>query len=319
VINRTTFRRILCALDLSDFSPHVLGHAVALARWSGATLAVVHVARAPDFRLIDAQVLDAAERERRLDALRRLVDGALETSAARLVLRQGDTAHEIAEEAAASAADLLVVGTHGRRGLDHWELGSVAEDVIRRAPCPVLTVPRGSRPAAAMGAPFRSVVCALDLGPSSAATLEAALSLSIRSQAATAVVHVLEDVPEEASRMRLRLGAPWFAAYRDAAARQAGARLHELLPEEVRSACAVEEFLLPGKPSRRIVRLAREREADLVVMGAHGARPMQVTLFGSTAAKVVRESACPVLTVPPRVRVPALRALDRLSPLPLAR
>lgn len=110
----------------------------------------------------------------------------------------------------------------------------------------------------------------------------------------------MEDVPENAYRMQLRLGAPLFAAYRDAVEKDARARLRELMPEEVRAACDVEEIVVAGKARRQIVRLAGQREADLVVMGVHRARPLQVTLFGSTAARVVREAPCPVLTVPPR-------------------
>jgi nucleotide-binding universal stress UspA family protein len=316
-MNPSSFRRILCAIDLSPFAPHVLRHAAALARWADAPLAVLHVIRPADFRLRDVFPLDAAARERRLEAVHRMVRSALGPAGVRVVLRQGDAAQEVAAEAAAWEANVVVVGTHARRGLEHWEMGSVAEDVIRRAPCPVLAVPVGSRPAVAEGPPFQSLLCALDLGPSSAGTLQTALSLAIRGRATTAVVHALDDLPEDARRMQLRLGAPWVAAYRQAAVRQATARLRDLLPEEVRAACDVQEFLLPGRAARRIVRLARERGTDLIVMGAHGAKPLGVTLFGSTAARVLRESPCPVLTVPPRAR--AAQTRSRLALLPIAR
>ena len=300
-MSTTNFHRILCAADFSELSLRALAHAAALARWSGARLSLLHAVAPPDFRLIGAGPLDAAERERRLEALRRFAEPVLGPSTTRLVLREGEAAREIAAESLGWGADLVVVGTHGRRGLEHWELGSVAEQVIRTAPCPVLTVPRGSRPPRGPGeAPFRSVLCALDLGPSSALTLEYALSLALRARAAATVLYAMEDVPEAAHRMQLRLGAPWFAAYRDAVEKEARACLRQLLPEEVRAACAVEEIVVPGKARRQIVRVAGEREADLVVMGVHGARPLQVTLFGSTAARVVREAPCPVLTVPPR-------------------
>jgi nucleotide-binding universal stress UspA family protein len=310
------FRRILAAADLSEPSRLALEHAAALARWSGARLAVVNAVAPPDFRLIGASPLDAAGRERRLDALRRFVQTVTDPSAARLVVREGEAAAEIAAESLGWGADLVVVGTHGRHGLEHWELGSVAEHVIRTAPCPVLTVPRQSRPPLPAGeAPFRRVLCALDLGPSSGPTLELALALALRARAKTAVLHAMEDVPQDGRRMQLRLGAPLFAAYRDTVEKQARQRLREVLPDEVRAACQVEEIVVAGKARRQIVRVAAEREADLVVMGAHGARPFPVTLFGSTAARVVRESPCPVLTVPPRA---AARAVEPLAARTLA-
>jgi nucleotide-binding universal stress UspA family protein len=306
------FRRILCAADFSELSRQALEHAAALARWSGATLAVIHAVPPPGFRLIGASPLGADERERRLEALRRFVEPVTGSPAPRLVLREGDPAAEIVAECLAGAADLVVVGTHGRQGLEHWELGSVAERVIRTASCPVLTVPRTSRPPRATGeAPFHRVLCALDLGPSSAPTLEYALSLALRARARTAVLYAMEDVPEHTHRMQLRLGVPMFAAYRATVEKQARARLRDLLPDEVRAACEVEEIVVSGKARRQIVRVAAEREADLVVMGAHGARPLPLAWFGSTTARVVREARCPVLTVPPRAAARAAQPLAR--------
>ncbi|HVR71772.1 MAG TPA: universal stress protein [Vicinamibacteria bacterium] len=314
------FRRILCATDFSEFSRPALEHAAALARWSGATLAVIHVVAPPDFRLIGATPLDAAERERGLEALRRFVEPVTRSSAVRPVLRKGQAAVEIAAESLAWAADLVVVGTHGRQGLEHWELGSVAEQVIRTAPCPVLTVPRRSRPPLPAGeAPFRRVLCALDLGSSSAPTLEYALSLALRAGAATAVLHTMGDVPEDTHRRPPRLGVPLFAAYRETVEKEARARLRELLPDEVRTACAVEEIVVAGKARRQIVRVAAEREADLVVMGAHGSRPVPLAWFGSTTTRVVRQASCPVLTVRPRAAARVALPLERRVPATVVR
>jgi nucleotide-binding universal stress UspA family protein len=309
----TRLRRILCAADFSDFSRRALEHAVALTRWSGAQLSVVHVVTPPEFRVIGASRLDAAERERWLAELQRFAEPVVGTTAARWAVREGEAAREIAADSRGWGADLVVVGTHGRRGLEHLELGSVAEQVIRAAGCPVLTVPRGSGPPLPPGqAPFRRVLCALDLGPSSALTLECALSLALRARAEVSVLHAMEDVPEDPRRMQRRLGTFWFAQYRRAAENESRARLRELLPDEVRSACSVDERVVAGKARRQIVRVAAERQADLVVMGVHGARGLALTLFGSTAAGVVREAPCPVLTVPPQTRVRAL-VVDRLS------
>jgi nucleotide-binding universal stress UspA family protein len=309
-MSATRFRRILCAADFSEYSRRALDHAVVLARWTGAELAIVHAVAPPDFRLTGASLLAPPEREGRLEALRRFAEPAIGPFAARLVLREGEAAREIVAESMGWAADLVVVGTHGRRGLEHWELGSVAEQVIRTAPCPVLTVPRASRlPRADGEAPFRSLLCAVDLGPSSAPTLEYALALAIRARAEAAVLYAMEDVPESADRMALRLGAAWFAAYREGVAEKARARLRQLLPDEVRIACRVEEIVVAGKARRQIVRLAGERAVDLVVMGAHRARPAPVAPFGSTAARVVRQAPCPVLTVPPLARARVARAL----------
>lgn len=301
-MSATKYHRILCAADFSAFSLRALEHAVALAHWSGARLTVVHTVTAPEFRLLGASRLDAAERERRLDGLRRFAEPVLGPyDAARLVLREGHAAREIAAESRGWGADLVVVGTHGRRGLDRWEMGSVAEQVIRAAACPVLTVPESSRaPRGAGEAPFRKVLCALDLGSTSALTLEYALSLAVRTRSAAAVLYAMKDVPEKADRMRRRLGGHLFAAYRDAAEKEARARLRELLPDEVRAACHVEEIVVPGRAHRQVVRVAGQWEADVVVMGVPGAWKHPLALFSSTAARVLRHAPCPILTVPAR-------------------
>jgi nucleotide-binding universal stress UspA family protein len=289
------FGRILCAVDFSDLSAAALSHAAALARWAGSRLAVVHVVAPPDFRLVDGRALDVDARAQRLTRLRAFVEEAAGPFGPALALREGEPAAEIAAECLAWSADLLVVGTHARRGLEHWEMGSVAEQLIRRAPCPVLTVPRGSHtPVRAGEPPFGRVLCALDLGPTSATTLEHALALGLRARAEVTVVHAMEELPADSRRLELRLGVPWTAAYRETVERQARARLLELLPPEVRRACEVTEIVVPGRARHQVVRAARESGADLVVMGSGG---VSLIPFGSWVAQVVRSEICPVLPV----------------------
>jgi nucleotide-binding universal stress UspA family protein len=301
--------RILCAVDLAGPVAGALKHAAAFARWSGARLAVVHVVAPADFRMAAAASLDGSEPGRGLRALRGFVEPVAGRLTPRLVVREGDAAAEIVAESRDWGADLVVVGTHDRRGFERWELGSVAEQVIRNAPCPVLTVPRGSRPVAAGGdPPFRSLLCALDLGPASATALEYALTLGLRARAGITVLHAMEEIPVEGRRMELRLGVPWFAAYRETVERQARTRLRELLPEEVRAACEVKELVVRGGAGRQIARVAKLRGADLVVLGAGSGGLLS---FRSTAAAVVRRSPCPVLTLPSRT---AVRAADLALP-----
>jgi nucleotide-binding universal stress UspA family protein len=308
--------RMVCAVDFSELSAHALEHAVALARWSGSRLAVVHVVSPPDFRLLGASPLDAGARSERLERLHRFVAPLAGTAGPALRLREGDPTAEILAECVSSSADLLVAGTHGRRGLEHWELGSVAEQLVRKASCPVLTVPRGAAPPPGAGeAPFRRVLCALDLGPTSATTLEYALALALRARAEVGVVHAMEELPADSRRLELRLGVPWTAAYRETVERQARTRLRELLPAEVRRACGVTEIVVPGRARHQVVRAARERETDLVVLGSGGSALLP---FGSTVAQVIRHAACPVLTVPSRapVRVPGRAGVPRTATQP---
>ena len=140
-----TLRRILVATDVAESAERALACAVQLARRHGAELVLVHVYMdLPAYPEITAGQVEAIYEEQRA-----WIEAALERRAraargegllARAVLRTGPAASTIAETAKDEGADLLVVGTHGRSGLDRLILGSVAERVVRLASCPVLVV-----------------------------------------------------------------------------------------------------------------------------------------------------------------------------------
>ena len=140
-----TLRRILVATDFAESAERALACAVQLARRHGAELVLVHVYMdLPAYPEITAGQVVAIYEEQRAwieAALERLARAARgEGLLARAVLRTGPAASTIAETAKDEGADLLVVGTHGRSGLDRLILGSVAERVVRLASCPVLVV-----------------------------------------------------------------------------------------------------------------------------------------------------------------------------------
>lgn len=149
------FRRILCPVDFSAASTGALRAAVALARRFDASLTLLHVAVVPGSTIPEAMLATPPELATDLSApeTRPLLEwkamaerlGAPRVQAYRSV---GRPAQEILALARRDAFDLLVIGTHGRTGVGHLLLGSVAEEVVRQAPCPVLTL--GSEAAAAV-------------------------------------------------------------------------------------------------------------------------------------------------------------------------
>jgi nucleotide-binding universal stress UspA family protein len=207
-------------------------------------------------------------------------------------VKEGSAVGQIILEAKELGADLIVMGTHGVGGFERWVLGSAAEKVLRKAPCPVLTVTK-ARPEAFPLDPgrFGEVVCALDLSDSSRRTLAHAASLAQESGAHLTLLHVLEDVPqEEAAVMQAGLD---LAAYRAQRCQEARNRLRSI----AEGVGIHEEVVSVGSPHREILRLAEERRAGLVVVGVHGRRMRDLFHFGSTAHHVVRGAGCPVLTV----------------------
>jgi universal stress protein A len=140
-----TFRRILVATDFAESAERALACAVQLARRHASELVLLHVYMdLPAYPEITAGQVEAIYEEQRRwieSALERRARGARgEGLLARALLRTGPAASTIAATAKDENADLLVVGTHGRSGLDRLVVGSVAERVVRLAACPVLVV-----------------------------------------------------------------------------------------------------------------------------------------------------------------------------------
>lgn len=149
-----SFRRILVAVDFGLSSERAVATGAALATSVGATLILIHawdveaaVEPTPDCSLSDAAAQAREGAQRSLDALAERVRGLHADTEARLVL--GSPAVAIARAINEERADLLVMGTHGRTGLAHTFLGSIAERMVRVAPIPVLTVRGGADASAA--------------------------------------------------------------------------------------------------------------------------------------------------------------------------
>jgi nucleotide-binding universal stress UspA family protein len=297
-------RRILCPTDFSAFSARALEHAVTIAAWYEAALTVLHVV--PDTALAasglaymaNPMLLDPALRQAIQTDLSSVVAPARRVGLhAEGVLREGKPAAEIVRVAQELHADLVVMGTHGRSGVQRWVVGSVAETVLRRAACPVLTVPAlaPERPSPMF---FKRILCATDFSPASEAAVSFAASLAEEADACLLLVHVL-DRPGEGARPE---SGPDGDGHRSDFEYAARARLQRAVPREARERGLPEEIVTCGRVAPEILRLAAEREAGLIVMGVHGRSLLDLMAFGSVTHQVVREAVCPVLTVRPPSR-----------------
>jgi nucleotide-binding universal stress UspA family protein len=295
---------ILCPTDLSDVSMHAVEQAIAVARWYRARITAQHV-YPPPFAPIPglpapAERVSDAELERvRLETARAFQgarDAGVEVDVA---IDVGRPAAQILRRAAESGADLLVIGTHGASGVERLVLGSVSERVLRRATCPVLTVP--PRGQATVSRPFTRVLCAVDFSEWSLAALEYAFSLAREAKAELTIVHVLEWPWAEPPAPSFEALPPDQAAalreYRRYCEQRAMARLESLVEEPAQVAGPLTIRVSHGKPYVEILRAAEESQADLIVVGVHGRSALDLSFLGSTANQVVRRAQCPVLTL----------------------
>jgi nucleotide-binding universal stress UspA family protein len=302
-----TLQRILCPIDFSESSQRALTYAKALSAWYEAPLTVLHVCvDLPVFEMASpfghtassAVIIEESQIAERRAAVRTFVWSTIGSDAMDIVISEGtDAKAEILKEAGTDGASIIVMGTHGRAGIEHMLLGSITEKVLHKAPCPVLVVP----PHAAIVEPnapaiFKRIVCAIDFSTSSLLALNQALELAQEADARLTLLHAIEFPPA----LREIVFSTDVDIDRVHAAAEAEylRRLRALVPARARIYCTVATRVNEGKPARAIERVAAEEQADLIVMGVHGRAAVDLMVFGSNTNAVIRSAGCPVLIVP---------------------
>jgi len=295
--------KVLCPTDFSPCAGQALEVAVLVARSFGAELHVLHgivlhaadphsaVHHLPNLEEIQA-ILQRAAASALAEDIAPHADGTLRiVEVQRRAPFAGEAILNYAEEI---GADLIVMGTHGRRGLSHLLLGSVANEVVRRAPCPVMTV--RPRPDGAHLRAIDRILVPVDFSKAANAALAAARDLAVAWTATLDVLHVIEETVM-----------PAFYA--------AGVTSLLQLDPEIRTRCQAElsrrverlggpsvvanAHVREGKAAQQIVAFAAEQASDLIVLATAGRTGVERLLLGSVAEKVVRLAPCPVLVVRP--------------------
>ena len=297
-----TFKNILLATDFSEVSKRTVPYAAAIASRYGSKIYLVHVIP-PEARMpVPMEHLPAQLDRSRLDADREMksflrADWFGETPH-EVLLERGPVWDTLSDLIQQDEIDLLVLGTHGRGGLKKVILGSVAEELFRRAPCPVLTV-GPTVPAERTGQKeFRRILFATDFGPASLNALPYAISLATDNKARLMMLHVVTPVPV------LDVGPYWYTGtdiVEQQKATQANTldRLRKLIPPEA-NLPSYPEFLVDFDfVSDSIVKIAADTQADLIVMGVNQSAWARASahLPWATAHEVVCHAKCPVLTV----------------------
>ena len=293
----TRISRILVPTDFSATSDEALAFAKTLAGRFGASLHLVHAFEDPftaaafaseaystlPLTLRDDMVREAERRlaDRLPEDQKVLFNGTTEIVA-------GTPTKTITEYAATLGADLIVMGTHGRSGVAHLLLGSVAERVVRQAAAPVLTIrqPPG---------PVKRILVPTDFSATADAALDYAYLVAERFGASLQLLHVLDD-PFVSEGMTAEAYISEAPVLRSAMLRDAQSRLsHRSAPRD--QGVRVDSEVLFGHGAKTIAEYAQTLGVDLIVMGTHGRTGVAHLLLGSIAERLVRTAPCPVLTV----------------------
>lgn len=278
-----SFRQILVPTDLSEISANALNYAKAIAKRHASRIVLLHVGQPvrhiaiPQGGWVEEQVKERVEEE--ASALVAELRG--EGYKVNAVTRYGQIVHEILALAKSDDADLIVVGTHGRRGIDRLLCGSEAEALIYHSDRPVLTVGPGVAPPRANTWLLNEIICAAAPGTHSAKAAAYGYRIAQENGASFALFYA-EDPGSSP-------GPGSWREFEDAFDKE--------LPGGAARRCAVQGYFSNESPAADIVEVAKRRQADLIVLGAKPAIPGSTHFRLGVLPEVLLRAPCPVLTI----------------------
>jgi nucleotide-binding universal stress UspA family protein len=290
--SQISMKNILFPTDFSGPSEAALPFATSIARGYGAKVFALHVySPDPDICHAPSKVAIAAieaEEKRAKDRVESQLAGLEHET----IVEWNTGLWEAVEKTInANNIDLIVLGTHGRTGADKLLMGSVAEEIFRRSPVPVLTIGPGVRTSVHGAGRFHRVLFATDFRDAALAAVPYAVSLSQGNNARLLLLHVMRLPQERYASNQRQL---------ELSVEEANCRLYECVPKDAQLQLRSEVLVEYGEPAERILGVAKKHGCDLIVLGvrdAAGHIGAATHLERATAHKVVAHALCPVLTV----------------------
>jgi len=294
-------QKILFPTDFSKCAEQALAHAVFLAEKYGAEIHVLHVITIFEDQpsVVSNEIAETKEMVRKLEdiaekQLNKIVDShsADDIKITTEVKRSLSAAPAILEYASENKIDLIVMGTHGRRGLGHLLLGSAAEEVIRLAPCPVFTIRELKEPKPVMQ--VNNILVPIDFSNYSEKALAYASEIAQSYNAQLQLLHIIEETMHPAFSVTGKSSIfDLVPGIKDDSKKRTEKMLNKFVSDKVKS----KVFIQGGRAANDIIKFAKENSTDLIVIATHGLTGLEHMLLGSVTEKVVRMAHCPVFTV----------------------
>lgn len=290
VAYRIRLKNVLYATDFSRAADAAFPYAAEFARRFGARFYAIHVRTPENYVLAAPETWPSAnaEYEKQENALREVLRNDLPHIETDVLTAEGGVWPALKSVIDEKKIDLLVLGTHGRTGIGKFFLGSVAEDIVRRASCAVLTVGPHSPSEPPREGRFREILYATDFSEESLAAAPYTISLTQEHQAHLTLLHVIEksDAGDLVRPDELEAGAVQH--------------LQNLVPEKAELRYEPKYVVKEGEPARTILEVAKNHKSDLIVLGVRkpeGIPGGATHLPTAVAHKVIAHAGCPVLTV----------------------
>jgi nucleotide-binding universal stress UspA family protein len=286
---RVEMNNVLFPTDFSSAADAAIPYATEIVRRFGARLHALHVRPPVINPMTEPAAWPVLERAAMADAdaERNSLLAAFPGIQPDVIIEEGDFWQILKSSIEKQAVDLIVLDTRGRTGAAKFFLGSKAEEIFREAPCAVLTIGPHSH-AKPLRGESTEILCATDFSPASAGAAAFAISLAQEFQARLTLLHVIaEEKPCDLGSAAELVGS-------------AGRLLHKFVPLEAEMWCDPHFAVERGPAAEKILEAAKQRQADLIVLGARrpsGFPGAATHLPMATAHKVITHATCPILTV----------------------
>jgi nucleotide-binding universal stress UspA family protein len=279
VVSQLKLKNILYATDLSFAAERALPYALEIARRYGSTIYAVHVIQPDVYPLVPPTLLPKMNEDEEIfrQESKKDLEEQLQAVLHEIIFQPGKAWQTLSELIEEKKIDLLVFSTHGRTGFDKVLVGSVAEEMFRKAPCPFLAVGPAVTTKPRENAELNRILYATDFSTESLAAAPYVISLAQEHRAQLILLHSIEnggDVPAMLHTLR------------------------QLVPFGAELRCEPDCVVEHGAPAGKILEVAEGHGADLIVLGVPARKGhIQKHLTRSSVFRIVRQAKCPVLIV----------------------
>jgi len=296
-----SIKKILVPVDFSEPSKKAVTYGLTLATQFNATLVIAHIVPAssvlPYAFPVETVEIERNQEQKATHEIEQLVpDDYKEGYDIQTIVKKGSIDSELLEIVRNEAIDLVIMGTHGRRRFSGWFIGSVTERLLRKVPVPILTVSQVDPVQHTIGlVTLKRILYATDRFESSSAGLVYAIELARRAGAQLTVMHAVYYADQT---LWAPAGIPDFDDERLRLAGEIRKRIDDVYAQEHVQELPIDIVVVEGKPFEKILQIATEINADIIVLNLQSKGTLERALLGTTAERVVRLASIPVLSIP---------------------
>jgi nucleotide-binding universal stress UspA family protein len=290
--------KIVVPCDFSELSKNALNLALFLTESFSAKLTVVHarILYEDNPNMIAGEIKSLKEYEKQMDDM--ILEQMKEhtdkhkhkLSIKHELIRGYSVAPSLLNYLNANNFDLIILGTHGHTSIEHFLLGSVAEKVIKYAPCPVITL----RPNVKLMTAPKRILIPFDFSEYAKKSFQYAVNLAKKFQAELDLLYVVDlDVHPALYAWGMKSVLQIIPDIE----KKAKNDFKKIIKQENTAGLKINTFFREGKPHREIVKFANEKKHDLIIMATHALSGIDRLLLGSVTEKVIRSAPCAALTL----------------------